>query len=139
MRKCADVYVDNLRYACRLAESYDIMILIEPINQHDVPGYFLADTTQASDVITEIAAPNLKLLFDCYHVGSTEGDIENRFRELQPLIGHVQFALSLIVDHRMTDRLISPHFLQCLIISAGSSHLVQNIDRLARQMPRLVG
>ena len=87
-----NVYVDNLRYACRLAESYDIMILIEPINQHDVPGYFLADTTQASDVITEIAAPNLKLLFDCYHVGSTEGDIENRFRELQPLIGHVQFA-----------------------------------------------
>ena len=87
-----DVYVDNLRYACRMAESYDITILIEPLNHHDVPGYFLADTKQASDVITEIAAPNLKLLFDCYHVGRTEGDIDNRFRELQPLIGHVQFA-----------------------------------------------
>ncbi len=87
-----DVYLDNLRYACRMAEPYDITILIEPLNQHDVPGYFLADTKQASDVINEIAVPNLKLLFDCYHVGRTEGNIENRFRELQPLIGHVQFA-----------------------------------------------
>ena len=31
-------------------------------------------------------------MFDCYHVGRTEGDIVTRFLALMPLIGHVQFA-----------------------------------------------
>ena len=35
-----DVYLDNLRYACRMAEPYDITILIEPLNQHDVSWLF---------------------------------------------------------------------------------------------------
>ena len=39
----------------------------------------------------------------------------------------------------MTGRLIFPHFLPCLIILAGAGHSVQNIDRLARQMPHSVG
>ena len=56
-------------------------ILIEPINSHDVPGYFLTDTRQAAEIIDDIATPNLKLMFDCYHVGKTEGDIANRFRD----------------------------------------------------------
>ena len=87
-----DVFMDNLKYACMMAVNHNIDILIEPLNRHDVPGYFLTDTTQAAEIITDIAASNLKLMFDCYHVGLTEGDIANRFHDLRHLIGHVQFA-----------------------------------------------
>ena len=87
-----DVFVDNLRYACMMAATHSMDILIEPLNRHDVPGYFLTDTTQAAEIITDIAASNLKLMFDCYHVGRTEGDIASRFHDLRHLIGHVQFA-----------------------------------------------
>jgi len=31
-------------------------------------------------------------MFDCYHVGRTEGDIVTRLRDLLPIVGHVQFA-----------------------------------------------
>ena len=31
-------------------------------------------------------------MFDCYHVGRTEGDVIARLRALFPLIGHIQFA-----------------------------------------------
>ena len=31
-------------------------------------------------------------MFDCYHVGRTEGDVTTRLAALMPIIGHVQIA-----------------------------------------------
>ncbi len=87
-----DTFVENLRYATEQAAAHTITILIEPLNQHDAPGYFLQTTDQAAAIIKEVGAPNLKLMFDCYHVGRTEGDITTRIRTLLPHIGHIQFA-----------------------------------------------
>ncbi len=83
-------FISNLTYACQQAG--DITILIEPLNRHDAPGYFLSTTDQAQGIIAQVGAPNLKLMFDCYHVGRMEGDLVTRFAALQPIIGHVQFA-----------------------------------------------
>ncbi|MDE2790428.1 MAG: TIM barrel protein [Paracoccaceae bacterium] len=85
-------FLDNLDFATAMAEPLGITILIEPINRHDAPGYFLETTGQALQVIDEVAAPNLRLMFDCYHIGRTEGDPTTRFAALQSVIGHVQFA-----------------------------------------------
>ena len=82
-------YASNLRYACTTT---DRTILIEPLNRHDAPGYFLQTTIQARTIIETLALPNLKLMFDCYHVGRTEGDVITRLTDLLPLIGHIQFA-----------------------------------------------
>ena len=86
------VFVANLSYAVHRAQGQGITILIEPLNRHDAPGYFLQTTEQAREIIGLVGAPNLRLMFDCYHVGRTEGDITTRFSDLQPIIGHVQFA-----------------------------------------------
>ncbi|WP_299810359.1 TIM barrel protein [uncultured Roseibium sp.] len=85
-------FVENLRYACDKAAAGNITILIEPLNPYDAPGYFLSDTRQAGEIIAEVAKANLKLMFDCYHVGRTEGDVLGRLRECLPLTGHIQFA-----------------------------------------------
>jgi hydroxypyruvate isomerase len=85
-------YIANLSYAARRAAPLGITILIEPLNRHDAPGYFLQTTDQARQIITRVGEPNLKLMFDCYHIGRTEGDITTRFKDLLPIIGHVQFA-----------------------------------------------
>lgn len=87
-----DCFVGNLTYACAKAAPYDLTILIEPLNRHDAPGYFLTTTGQARDIIEKIANPTLKLMFDCYHVQLMEGDISHRLHDLLPLIGHIQFA-----------------------------------------------
>jgi hydroxypyruvate isomerase len=86
------VYVANLSYATKRAAAHCITILIEPLNRHDAPGYFLRTTDQARNIIAAVGEPNLKLMFDCYHIGRTEGDITTRFIDLLPIIGHVQFA-----------------------------------------------
>lgn len=87
-----DTFVGNLRYACDRAAGRGITILIEPLNRHDAPGYFLKTTDQARSIIAEADRPNLRLMFDCYHVGRTEGDIVTRLKDLLPIIGHIQFA-----------------------------------------------
>lgn len=83
-------FIDTLRYACKRAGR--CTVLIEPLNRYDAPDYFLQTTDQAKKIIAQVAAPNLKLMFDCYHVQLMEGDVSNRLRALRPLIGHVQVA-----------------------------------------------
>jgi hydroxypyruvate isomerase len=39
-----------------------------------------------------VAKSNLRLMFDCYHVQRTEGDVTTRLARMLPLIGHIQFA-----------------------------------------------
>lgn len=85
-----DTFVENLRYASGLAGPRTI--LIEPLNRHDAPGYFLETTEQARQIIADVGASNVKLMFDCYHVGRTEGDLTTRLADLLPVVGHIQFA-----------------------------------------------
>lgn len=83
-------FVANLQFACARAGHRGI--LIEPLNHYDAPGYFLQTATQAAQIIEKVGAPNLKLMFDCYHLQLMQGDLSNRLRHLLPLIGHIQIA-----------------------------------------------
>ncbi|MEM6658525.1 MAG: TIM barrel protein [Pseudomonadota bacterium] len=85
-RQC---FESNLSYA---TDNTDRVILIEPLNRHDAPGYFLQTTDQARMIVEAVDRPNLKMMFDCYHVGRTEGDVATRLAEAMPFIGHIQFA-----------------------------------------------
>ena len=84
-------FLENLAYA-RAAAPAQITLLIEPLNRHDAPGYFLQTTAQAADLLARLGLPGVKLMFDCYHVGRPEGDIVTRLDALMPMIGHIQFA-----------------------------------------------
>jgi hydroxypyruvate isomerase len=85
-------FLANLGHACRAAEPLGLGILIEPLNRYDAPDYFLKTTGQAEALIDRLGATNLRLMFDCYHVQATEGDLCRRLARLLPKIGHIQFA-----------------------------------------------
>jgi hydroxypyruvate isomerase len=85
-------YLDNLRYASDQAAKRDLTIVIEPLNPFDMPRYFLRDTSHALAIIEHLNRGNVALMFDCYHVGRTEGDILARFDACYSQIGHIQFA-----------------------------------------------
>ena len=63
-----EAFIANLEYACAKAAPHDIAILIEPLNGYDAPGYFLNATGQAKQIISQVAADNIALMFDCYHI-----------------------------------------------------------------------
>ena len=83
-------FIDNLRYATAAAP--DITFLIEPLNHHDAPGYFLNHSDQARRVIEAVGAPNLKMMFDCYHIQILEGDLTRRLSANLDITAHIQFA-----------------------------------------------
>ncbi len=85
-------FVENLKYAADRAAETGTMILIEPLNRNDAPGYFLQTTDQARDIIEQVGAGMVRLMFDCYHVGRNEGDVVTRLKHHLPIIGHIQFA-----------------------------------------------
>ncbi|MBJ3764055.1 TIM barrel protein [Maribius pontilimi] len=85
-----ETFVANLGYAC--SKAGETGLLIEPLNRYDAPGYFLNTATQGKAVIDAVARPNLKLMFDCYHIQLMQGDLTHRLTDLLPLIGHIQIA-----------------------------------------------
>lgn len=87
--QAAASFAANLRYACAATAR---TILIEPLNPRDAPGYFLNTSAQAQAIIETLAVPNLRLMFDCYHIQIIEGDLSSRLAALLPIIGHIQIA-----------------------------------------------
>ncbi|UCH63408.1 MAG: hydroxypyruvate isomerase [Fidelibacterota bacterium] len=86
------VLVRNLAFAAgRLAEA-DRILLVEPINTYDIPGFFLNTSRDALDLLDEVAADNLKLQYDVYHMQKMEGNLTDTIRDNLERIGHIQIA-----------------------------------------------
>ena len=68
------------------------MILIEPVCEEQLGGFFLQTLDQAEDIIRELEHPRLKILFDCYHVHRQSGAVSRNFKRCVANIGHVQIS-----------------------------------------------
>ncbi len=87
-----DVFVRNLAHAAAQAASAGIMIVIEPINTRDIPGFFLNRQGEAHAIRAEVGAPNLRVQMDLYHCQVVEGDLAMKMRKYIAGVGHVQIA-----------------------------------------------
>ena len=85
-------YVKNLKRAAEMVKGSDVVVIIEPINTRDIPGYFLNHTGEARSIIHEVGGPNIGLQFDLYHRQIMEGDVANAIREFGTLAKHYQIA-----------------------------------------------
>jgi 2-dehydrotetronate isomerase len=87
-------YVRNLRWAAQQARAIGCAVLIEPINQRDMPGYFLTHQAQAHTVRATVDEDNLLVQMDLYHCQVTEGDVATKLRQylLVGGVGHIQIA-----------------------------------------------
>ena len=81
-------FIGNLAWATAAAPK--LSLTIEPINRHDMPGYYLADYGLALDILEEVGAPNLRLQFDSYHAERITGDVPGTWDRVRPHVAHVQ-------------------------------------------------
>ena len=86
------VIVGNLQRATEAAAAKNIFLMLEPLNQRDRPDYFVSHIEHIADIIAKVGKPNLKIMYDFYHVQVMQGDVLKRMEKHLPLIGHVQFA-----------------------------------------------
>jgi hydroxypyruvate isomerase len=84
--------VDNLIYAVSKFSKEGILLVVEPINSFDIPGFFLNRSADGLAVIDAVKDDNLKLQYDIYHMQRMEGEVAATLERLLPLIGHVQIA-----------------------------------------------
>ena len=85
-------YVANLRHAAARLADHGLILLIEPINRRDMPGYLLHRWDQAVAVQEEVGAANLLLQADLYHLQIIGGDLARTLERDIGRIGHVQIA-----------------------------------------------
>ena len=71
-------------------EMLDSRVSSHPMKGH--PGYQGDHTDYCIDIIKRVGSPNLKLLFDIYHVQIMDGDIISRNRQHRDYIAHVHTA-----------------------------------------------
>lgn len=88
------IYIDNLRYAALQAAAVGVAVMIEPINTHDMPGYFLNMQEQAHALLDDLAQPNVQVQMDLYHCQRMQGDVTQKLRQYLPTgrVGHMQVA-----------------------------------------------
>lgn len=86
------MYRDNLDWALERASAYGVRLLVEPINDQDIPGYFLRDFGVAKTWLDTF--PNIRpvLQFDIYHCQKIHGSVMNWLHLLLPDIVHMQIA-----------------------------------------------
>ena len=86
--------VSNLRWAAALAGAQGCQVLIEPINQRDMPRYFLNRQDHAHALLDAVDSPHLKVQMDLYHCQIVEGDVASKLRQYLPTgrVAHIQIA-----------------------------------------------
>ena len=86
------VLVDNLAYAADKLVADNRMLLVEPINIFDIPGFFLSTTRDGLKLLEDVKAENLKIQYDVYHMQRMEGNLLPTIEANLEHIGHIQIA-----------------------------------------------
>ena len=89
-RELRGAALESLDECCKCAASAGITMLLEPLNRYECD--YLNTVRDVLGVIDELAAPNLKVLADTFHMNIEEADISESLRLAGPRVGHVHLA-----------------------------------------------
>ena len=87
-----ETLTDNLQFAAEIMQKEEIRLLVEPLNNIDIPGFHLVRTRDAIRLFDEIHHPNIWLQYDIYHMQKMEGNLINTIEFNLDRIGHIQLA-----------------------------------------------
>ena len=90
--KVRQTLVSNLRFAAAALEKEGIRLLIEPLNNQDIPGFYLMHTRDALQLMQEVKHPNLWLQYDIYHMQIMEGNLLKTILNNLSRIAHIQIV-----------------------------------------------
>jgi hydroxypyruvate isomerase len=90
--KLRETFVANLRFAAEKTEAAGIRLVTEPVNDRDIPGFYLNRSRQALEIMDDVGSDNLKLQYDIYHMQVMEGDLARTIETHLARIGHMQLA-----------------------------------------------
>ncbi len=84
--------VDNVQWAAPVMAEAGVRLLVEPINDKDIPGFVLNTAADGLRLITDAGVGNVWLQFDAYHMQRMQGELTQTVRDHLAHIGHIQIA-----------------------------------------------
>ncbi len=90
--KVRQTLVDNLRFAATALGKEGIRLLVEPLNNRDIPGFYLVHSRDALQLFEEVNHTNLWLQYDIYHMQIMEGNLTRTILDNLAHIAHMQLA-----------------------------------------------
>jgi len=88
-----DVTAESLTKLAPLAEDAGVVLTLEVLNSKvDHPDYQADKTAWAAEVCQRVDSPNVKILYDIYHMQIMEGDVIRTIAEHHDLIAHYHTA-----------------------------------------------
>ena len=90
--KVHQTMVDNLRFAATALEKEGIRLLVEPLNNQDIPEFYLVHTQDALRLLAEVNHPNLWLQYNIYHMQIMEGNLTRTILDNLARIAHIQLG-----------------------------------------------
>jgi hydroxypyruvate isomerase len=90
--KVRKTLVANLRFAAAAFEKEGIRLLVEALNDKDVPGFYLVRTADVLALIKEVGHANLYVQYDVYHMQIMEGNLTRTIQANPDKIAHIQIA-----------------------------------------------
>jgi hydroxypyruvate isomerase len=84
--------IANLTAVAPPAHDAGITLLVEGINNVDIPGYWAGSVAAAAGLVEAVDHPNVRLQLDQYHAAMAGEDAIECLHTHLPLIAHVQIA-----------------------------------------------
>jgi hydroxypyruvate isomerase len=84
--------LENLKRAADLVASAGVVLLVEAVNNVDVPGYWAGTVARAAGLVEAARHPAVRLQLDQYHAGMAAEDALSCLERWRPLVAHVQVA-----------------------------------------------
>ena len=85
--------IHTLKEASRMTEREGIILLLEPLNTIvDHPGYFVDSAGLGFEIVRDVGSPNLKLVYDVYHMQMMGGNILHTIERNLKSIAHIHCA-----------------------------------------------
>lgn len=82
-----------LKRIAPLMEKAGVTAVIEPLNTTvDHAGYSLCHTAPAVELLNKVGSPNIRLLYDAYHMQIMEGNVITNIRAFHKYFGHFHIA-----------------------------------------------
>ncbi len=90
--KLRATFVANLKFAAEKTKAAGIRLVTEPVNNRDIPGFYLNRSQQALEIMDEVGSDNLWLQYDIYHMQVMEGNLAKTIETNLARINHMQLA-----------------------------------------------
>ena len=82
--------VEGFKKAADLLAGTELALVPEPLNHIDHPGFFMTRADELAEVVAEVNSPNVRMLYDLYHLQVTQGNLIRDFQQYYDFVGYIQ-------------------------------------------------